>query len=349
MAPHGEGTPINPYGGLPPYADLVFREETTRLLGPGQGGITRLGLLCHLIRLAKPTGDGAWVITCRQEDIAAETGLSPATFSTHAKLLAASGLINIAEGPRHGPNGGRGSNSYYLYPNLLTGSNLGPQTPHPGRENLTFKNSRLSSSRLTNPHLVSVSPQGRPTETSNPQGSGHVFVVEESSKEQQTAVTSKTQDLKVSPDEPCPAHVRKVLDGIGWSVTYPAGQDWGLLLMVLNHMVHDPKVNTPARLLNSTLRRPEGLLRYARSASLLALDIGGRLDGLTDAPEAPAMDLVEYGDLAEQFPEWNAAVLVEAKRRASHAGIEGPHVPMLLRRQAALTIPIPEPDTSFGT
>jgi hypothetical protein len=328
--------------GLPPYADIVFRADIRGRLTEAQ-----LGIMCHMIALAQPSGDGGWVVALTQPRLAEHIGVPVDRLSRELKAIAVTGLLAIEKGPRHGRGRGSGNDCYWLYPSLLTGApasvppppDRGPRSRDhavtgPGNGDPHF--GVLHSGDPHPRHLVAVSPQRAGLDPGETAVSSDRVVVEgrQSSHQQQ-------EDPGETAVSGVPPAVSAALDEIGWTADPPLGQPVDLLLAVIRSLQKQRRagqVNSEARVLHSLLRRPDGLVKFARSNHLLGTDLNGSLPG---SPDVPRMSGLDYDQLAADHPQWAHSVMTEAKRQASLRGLL-PKIPPSLIWEVAASMPVPQ-------
>lgn len=312
--------------GMPPYSEVVFYDDTfARLRKPGL-----LGLLCWLIAHARPLGDGAWVVDTNQEVIAEAIHVGKNTVGPMLDYLHAAGYIHTV--PQRGLGRSRGgtSKTHYLTYHPALGR---PGDPNTDPEKREPQNGEPKVREPQKRHLYPIPAHNqRPEhpETGNP------------SDQQMSCLSVDLQtDNNTAPE--IPTAVRAELTAIGYDLAafpLPADTDWRLLMAVIAYARTQHSIRDEARFVYRQIEK--GLQQAATEYRLLGADPH---HAAGPPPSCPArMDALEYDQLAEQYPEWAAAVNVEAARQAQLLG--EPYVRPVLRWQVAATMPRPYSQTT---
>lgn len=346
------------WASLPPYADVVFRDDLHVTLP-----LSTIGVLCWMIRNARPTGDGAWVVAQTQEHIGTALRIGRKSAGKELALLDAAGLITIAPQRHFGKGKGSASRVYYLTYHPALGSPVPPSGKPPGQRPLTLVTDHGLAPNGTvhdrpaqygavhgeavddgafQPAPWSVNsahaPALHPVDGAHrtPQ---HMSVL--SSEETSTSHTGSGPDAATVPFSEVPTEVQQALRDIGWNpqVPVPAKEGWWPVLRAIGYAKEQPSIHDKAAFVNARSRDAGGLTGFLTSRGCWSGPAADR------TPTRPRMDPVAFDQACETFPAWAAEVTAEAKRRALAAG--RPYVSPSLTWEVAAEIPLP--DTTSGT
>jgi hypothetical protein len=308
-------------------------------------GAQYFGAFLTLALLAQPQADlpSGWAVSGSMDDFGVMLGVTSPTALSIVRGLESYRLVYRQHGRNLGKNIGRLRSRIWL--------TYDPVFPYPGNPSPTktslTKNSPMKSLSMIQGHTDAVDN----SETSLSQASflssadQPLSVIHSSEKnvsdvmndihslEKNSSHSSPETFLVSTPLSECPAPMRAALLRLGWNGPVPA-VDPEVVTALAVWVANQPPgrfTKNGGAWLRAVLSKPGEATTLAAELGLLAFS-AHTAEVLAHQPTTTVMDKTEYDSRCIDDPAWEAAIDVEATRRAQEQGVK---ISMLLKRTVA--------------